>query len=68
MYSFVGFMLSVCPIVPNTNIAGNYLHDCVKYTWEVRALPCGMQKSISDNREKTNNSSASFDVRPNMFV
>ena len=68
---FVRFMLGVCPIVPNTNfnIDGyNIISTTVWNTQEKRVLSrCSMQTSISDNREKTDDSSAFFDVQPDLF-
>ena len=60
---FVSFILSVCPIFPNTNIDSNHLHHCVKYTREVRTLPL-LYSGINFRYD----SSASFGVMSNLSL
>ena len=61
-------MFGVSSIVPNTNIDGND-PTTVWNKQDKRALArCGMQMSISADGEKKGDSSASFDVRPDLFV
>ena len=48
----VRIMFGVSSIVPNTNIDGNDLHDCVNKQDKHALARCGMQMSISADREK----------------
>ena len=59
-------MFGVSSIVPNTNIDGNDLHDCEIN--KISTCQCGMRMSISADEEKKDDPSASFDVRPDLFV
>ena len=61
-------MFGVSSIVPNTNIEGNDLHDCGNKQDKRVLARCGMRMSISDDGEKKADPSASFDVRPDLFV